>query len=78
MALITFAQVRADHPLLEAFAILFLTPRLTAVATFEMCGGRRHCILVVGSKLFNFESESQGVTLQDALLGFKSGDLKLG
>jgi hypothetical protein len=73
VAVVTVAQVRTDHPLLEAFAILLLTPRLAAVATFEMSGGWRHCILVVGSRLFNFESEGQRVPLQDTLLGFTPG-----
>jgi len=78
VAVVTLAQVRAHHPLLEAFAILLLTPRLAAVVTFDVSGGRRHCILVVKSRLFNFQSEIQEVPLQDALLGFRSDSYKLG
>lgn len=78
VAVVKLAQIRANHRLLEAFAILLLTPRLAAVATFKVSGGRRHCILVIGSRLFKFQSESQGVPLKYALLGFRSDSYKLG
>ena len=78
VAVVTLAQIRADHPLLEAFAVLLLTPRLATVATFEVSGGRRYCILFVGSRIFNFQSEGLWVPLQDALLGFSSDSCKLG
>lgn len=78
VAVVTLAQIRADHPLLEAFAVLLLTPRLATVATFEVSGGQRYCILFVGSRIFNFQSEGLWVPLQDALLGFSSESCKLG
>lgn len=80
MAVVTLAQVRARHALLEAFTVLLLAPRLAAVAAFETGGGRRHCILVVGSGFFNlnFLSKGQRIPLQDALLGFRADSCKLG
>ena len=78
LAVVTLAQVRAHHPPIGSIRNTSFDTRLAAVVIFDVSGGRRHCILVVKSRLFNFQSEIQEVPLQDALLGLRSDSYKLG